>query len=272
MLHVDTELKRMFDTVVLDPDQWKGWSCIYFKDPDLGVFAFAKELLYETEVKLHTYLKGIEGSLFMGGFENIYVFYESTDLKELEQLGRNICELINPDCSEKIDINQSQVKEFENDVVRTSNLFSPLNSAFYLYDSAVESDQIPSNDLRSLSMGKTKVLIVEDDPTTRWKYRKILKNDCLLQTAGDANGAFSRYISHDPDIVFLDLNLPDGTGYAILDWILRNDPGANVVVCSGRDDDSSKERAFDSGAKGYITKPFKKQNLMNFIESCPSLH
>jgi len=271
MLNSDTELQRTFDSITTNPDQWKSWSCIHINDQDLQVFKFAKELLLEAERKLHIYLKGMAGHLFLSGFEDIYIFYESLEKNNISQLADNICDLINPDNTENIKINiyalYDQNEIFETDVVKTSCLYSPLNSALYCFDKM----ELPFESITD-AMSKTRVLVVEDDPTTRWKFRKSLKGQCVLKTACDVNLAFGAYKQDQPDIVFLDLSLPDGSGYAVLEWILRNDPGAYIVICSGRDDIESKEKAMAFGAKGYITKPFKKKHLIEHIEACPKIH
>lgn len=111
-----------------------------------------------------------------------------------------------------------------------------------------------------------KVLLVEDDPVTRWMVRMALKDECRFATATTANKAFAICQSFRPDIVFLDIGLPDKNGCEVLEWLMRNDPGVCVVVFSGSRDMNDICRALEGGAKGYIPKPFEKNSFLHYIK------
>ncbi|HOO82434.1 MAG TPA: response regulator [Alphaproteobacteria bacterium] len=89
---------------------------------------------------------------------------------------------------------------------------------------------MPEPALKDQKPGAVRVLLVEDDPVTRWMVRSALKKECEFVTAQSANNAFGLYASYQPDVVFLDIDLPDGNGHDVLKWIMRNDPGACVVT------------------------------------------
>lgn len=112
----------------------------------------------------------------------------------------------------------------------------------------------------------TKVLLVEDDPATRWIVRSALKNDCCLATAGTASQAFIRCQTYHPDIVFLDLDLPDKKGADVFEWIIRNDPGVKVILFTSTQDIEQIYEILNRGACGYIPKPFEKELFMNYIK------
>ncbi len=267
MLNADIELQRTFDSITSDYAQWKGWSCIHLKDPDLQILRVAKEILMDMEMQLYVYLKNIDGALFMAGFEDIYLFCKNTDQGYLKKLSSNVCELINPEnaMSVMVDIYNlsTQRDAFEANVVKTSCLYNPLSSALYYFD---KKDQTYGIDTHLAD--NTRALVVEDDPSMRWTFRKNLKGQCMIETAQGVSSAFKAYKQERPDIIFLDLNLPDGSGYAVLEWILRNDPEAYIVVCSSRDDEASKEKAMSFGAKAYLTKPFTRDALLDHIAAC----
>jgi len=75
-----------------------------------------------------------------------------------------------------------------------------------------------------------------------------------------------QYMTYQPDVVFLDINLPDKNGYEVLQWIMRNDPGANVVMFSSNDHMDNITDALDAGASGFIGKPFIKKQLLDYIQ------
>ena len=112
-----------------------------------------------------------------------------------------------------------------------------------------------------------RVLLVEDDPATRWIVRKSLKNECLFATADHVAKAIELYMSFNPHLVFLDIQLPDGTGYEVLDWIKICNPDAYVVMFSSHNTIDNIMRADENGASGFIPKPFSKQSLLHYVRS-----
>ena len=111
----------------------------------------------------------------------------------------------------------------------------------------------------------TKVLLVEDDPVTRWIVRKSLKNECVFATAPTANQAFQVFSSFQPDLVFLDIDLPDQNGRKVLEWIMRHDPGTSVVMFSSNNNLENISDTLENGACGFIAKPFIKEDFIHYI-------
>ncbi len=117
-----------------------------------------------------------------------------------------------------------------------------------------------------------RVLLIEDDRTTRKMVTGQLQDYCKVTEAPDASQGITLYNHMHPDIVFMDIELPDGNGSDLLRWMLRNDPGAFVVMFSGHTDSESVMRAITNGARGFVSKPFDIQRMLHFIEMCPKLH
>ena len=120
-----------------------------------------------------------------------------------------------------------------------------------------------------ISLQKRRVLLIEDDRTTRRLVHGAIGNHCRLSEAENAGTGISKYIHFDPDIVFLDLNLPDGNGHHILNWIMKNDPGAYVVIFTGSHERQDIKRAMSNGARGYVKKPFDPSMMMYHICRSP---
>lgn len=114
---------------------------------------------------------------------------------------------------------------------------------------------------------KTLVLLVEDDPVTRWLVRSILKDECEFMTAATAEKACHAYCTYKPSLVFLDINLPDEDGFAVLNFIMEHDPEGFVIMFSSNDSMDNIMRAMDSGARGFIVKPFFKETLLHYVHS-----
>ncbi|WP_395715160.1 response regulator [Reyranella sp.] len=106
------------------------------------------------------------------------------------------------------------------------------------------------------------ILIVEDEPPIRRLLRSILTahEHRALEAATGAE-ALSALRHHRPDLVLLDLGLPDIDGQALIGQIRALSP-VPIVVLSSRGDEAAKVAALDSGADDYITKPFGADELM----------
>lgn len=116
------------------------------------------------------------------------------------------------------------------------------------------------------------VMIVEDDPLTRRIVSNSFKENYALISATDAREAVANYLVHAPDIVFLDIGLPDVSGFSVLKQIVANDPDAFVVMFSSNSYLDNITRAFGSGASGFIAKPFKKEKMRQYIHESALHH
>ncbi len=114
---------------------------------------------------------------------------------------------------------------------------------------------------------KIKVLIIEDEISISNFIAATLKSNGYT-TIASSNGkeALSMIASHCPDIILLDLGLPDMDGMEILKE-LRKWSGTPVIVVSARSDESEKVAALDAGADDYITKPFGTSELLARIRT-----
>lgn len=116
------------------------------------------------------------------------------------------------------------------------------------------------------------VMIVDDDPLTRRLVANTLKEDHALISAANAQEAVSNYLLHAPDIVFLDIGLPDTSGFDVLHQIMASDPEAYVVMFSGNSYLENVLGALSAGASGFLAKPFKKEVMKHYIFSSAMHH
>ena len=111
-------------------------------------------------------------------------------------------------------------------------------------------------------MNKPFILVVEDDATVRNLITTTLKsNDYRYITAPNGDAAMIAATTQQPDIVLLDLGLPDLDGVEIIKRI-RTWSQMPVIVISARSEDSDKVSALDAGADDYLTKPFSVTELL----------
>lgn len=114
---------------------------------------------------------------------------------------------------------------------------------------------------------KDRVLIVEDDKSIRNFIRAILEaNNYDVMIAETGTEAYSLITSRCPDLVILDLGLPDIDGVKILKKV-REWSGMPIIVVSARTHEKDKVEALDMGADDYITKPFGTSELLARIRT-----
>jgi two-component system KDP operon response regulator KdpE len=106
------------------------------------------------------------------------------------------------------------------------------------------------------------VLVVDDEPAIRRFLRTSLKAaEYRVVEAADAAGALRALIAEKPDLLILDLGLPDRSGLDLIS-ALRKGMAPPIIVLSARDDERSKVEALDRGADDYLSKPFGMAELM----------
>ena len=111
-------------------------------------------------------------------------------------------------------------------------------------------------------MNNVKILVVEDDPMVRNLIATTLKaNSYPYLTAPDGAAAIFMASSDQPDIVLLDLGLPDMDGVEIIRNI-RTWSQMPIIIISARSEDTDKITALDAGADDYLTKPFSVAELL----------
>ena len=111
-------------------------------------------------------------------------------------------------------------------------------------------------------MNKLLILVVEDDTSVRNLITTTLKaHGYRHQTAANGQTALLEASSYNPDIVLLDLGLPDMDGVEIIRKI-RSWSNMPIIVISARSEDNDKIVALDAGADDYLTKPFSVEELL----------
>jgi len=111
-------------------------------------------------------------------------------------------------------------------------------------------------------MNKTVILVVEDDAPIRNLITTTLKtHDYNYLVAATGEGAVVEASSHNPDIILLDLGLPDMDGLEVIKQI-RSWTNTPIIVISARSEDTDKIEALDGGADDYLTKPFSVEELL----------
>ena len=114
-------------------------------------------------------------------------------------------------------------------------------------------------------MNDLKLLIVEDDSFHQVVYIEAFQNaGCHLTFCSTAALAVNLASSIEPDIIYMDLDLPDGDGVQVIDEIRRQKTGGTqrVVVVTASTDEAEHQRAMDAGADSVLVKPVSQAQLL----------
>ena len=113
-----------------------------------------------------------------------------------------------------------------------------------------------------------RVLLVEDDPTTSKSIEMMLANANLNVYATDlGEEGIDLAKLYDYDLMLLDINLPDMSGYEVLRQLRMSKVDTPILILSGLDDTENKIRGFGFGADDYLTKPFNRDELVARIHA-----
>ncbi len=115
----------------------------------------------------------------------------------------------------------------------------------------------------------TSVLIVDDAAFMRMAIRKVLEKNGFEIVGEAENGeiGYQKYIQCKPDVVTMDITMPEMTGIDALKQIKKFDADAKVVMVSAMGQESLVREAIMSGAKSFIVKPYKEEHIVQTLNS-----
>ncbi|CAG7642709.1 Chemotaxis protein CheY [Paenibacillus solanacearum] len=107
-------------------------------------------------------------------------------------------------------------------------------------------------------------MIVDDAAFMRMMLRTILAEQGHEIVAEAANGAeaFQAYVAHRPDLVTMDITMPEVDGIAALKDIRATDPQAKIIMCSAVGQKAMVVEAIAAGAKDFLVKPFQQERVI----------
>jgi DNA-binding response OmpR family regulator len=112
-----------------------------------------------------------------------------------------------------------------------------------------------------MAMAPAKILVVDDDPAIRnLIHRFLTTQNYQMESAEDGKTAMAVFEQFNPDLVILDVNLPDANGYNLCKE-MQERTGVFVLMLTSRTDEADKIKGFSQGADDYITKPFSLGEL-----------
>lgn len=116
------------------------------------------------------------------------------------------------------------------------------------------------------------VLVVDDAAFMRLTIKKILEENGHVMVGEAANGkeAVHQYETLRPDVVILDITMPDMNGVQALNKIKELDPDVKVIICSAMGNQHMLAQTIECGAKDFVVKPFQPERLVAAVEKVVS--
>ena len=108
-----------------------------------------------------------------------------------------------------------------------------------------------------------KVVVIDDSMLVRLQLKKFFEEEMEFEVAAvgnDGNDAVKLYEEHKPDLITIDLTMPNKDGFEALKEIIAAHPDARVLICSAIKDPAKVTQTLENGARGYIKKPLQLTN------------
>jgi DNA-binding response OmpR family regulator len=123
-----------------------------------------------------------------------------------------------------------------------------------------------------INTNKRKVLVVEDDPTIATLLNKTLERVYQVSVVNDGPSAVRKAVMMRPHLVLLDVNLPGLDGFAVAKRIKEdaNLKGVPIIFLTAQDSPGDMIKGIQVGARNYLTKPFRIEDLMKKVEKALS--
>lgn len=266
-INAESKLTELAMSIGKNPASWRGWHALYIdlaggESRDFRADEAEESLIWIKSV-LESYLNGIETHLYICHDRFVHILCHHKDpgiLREsARQIGACLLETTGLHIKDEIyDLAKAGYSYIRNilDDDETDRSIKLLKETL---------QQARSSTPETNANAPLKVLLIEDDPVTRWMVDNALKEECDFTAVSSAGQAFSTIRTLRPDLVFLDIGLPDTNGKTLLEWITQNTPDTRVVMFSSSNNLENITKTLNNGASGFIAKPFMKEQLLEYI-------
>ena len=118
---------------------------------------------------------------------------------------------------------------------------------------------------------KNVFMVVDDDSFILDTFEVMLENFGDVKKYEKADDILDKYVSKNPDLLILDIHLPESNGIELLEKVKETDPDACVLMLSGKSFKTKILESVSLGAVGFLTKPIDQKRLKYYIESCSTI-
>lgn len=232
------------------------WRCLHFEFRDLTEDNDIEKLAQ----KIYKIFESLDGCFYFDPRQRMTTFCKMGETIIVDDIAYKIKNLIKGDFMCRI----GEQTTLQNGILSMQFIFSPTSS---------EQQKLSQEFIvqERLKRQNDVIMLVEDDLFARNIAKNALQSKFKVIEVTDGAKATQAYLSHSPDVLFLDIHLPNKKGYQILKEIMEVDPQAYIVMLSA---DAAKDRVMtciQNGAKGFIAKPFRGEKLYDYIRKCPTI-
>lgn len=114
-----------------------------------------------------------------------------------------------------------------------------------------------------------RILVIEDDEFSQALIANAFLAELNIEFAATGMQGIQKYVDSAPDIVLLDIGLPDMSGHEVMGTIRELDPNAKIIMLTARNEVDEIHHSLESGAQGYVSKPFSKAALLQHMKIRP---
>ncbi|MEZ5814461.1 MAG: response regulator [Alphaproteobacteria bacterium] len=135
--------------------------------------------------------------------------------------------------------------------------------------SKINPDQVANITQRRDKRTRPLVMIADDDQLSRTLAGNVLRGDYDMAFAKNGSEALQEFVAAAPDILFLDIGMPDIGGHEVLECLFQINPEAYIIMFSGRKDKTTIMKSLEIGAQGFLGKPFTREQLYTHVQNSP---
>lgn len=263
------------------PESWEYWECLHYDARDVARWS-PEKLVTILDDHFNWRLRRSDGQVILSEDGDILILYRAVERADLQEAMAGIHRHMHHShavashmCIYSMPRDYAVITHMLHDKLdHTPANENAMEMLFPASDAHIAERLQACFDVLSPELEKRphrqpmQVLLVEDDDLTRRIAARSLKDAYALITASSAQEAMTGYLLHAPDIVFLDIGLPDVCGFDVMHELLRHDPEAYIVLFSGSGNANNIMHGLCCGARGFVSKPFRRETLVHHIEAC----
>lgn len=282
--HIEGELLSHLERLLMQGS--KGMRCVMIQLTDIEKkIALMKPMFFNT---VSSFIKGDNVKCYLCDDGDAFIIASADSCREIDTLHKHIAILfghtsleerfrvydLGHDISFLLVYMEEKIKAIseQEDKCKNPSLFNKIKKKHEAIMNMCFDNKVLStlND-RKRRRAKLEILLVEDDRFSCKLAKSSLDGDYTIHTANDGESAIKEYVLHAPDIVFLDIDLPDISGQEVLEKITGLDSHSYIVMLSGKGSKINIIKSLRKGAKGFVGKPFARESLIEYIQKFQSV-
>lgn len=261
-IHNDREeryLHILASSLGCDPFSFADWYCLYFKpDTNINISNFINHC--------KSVPADIDCDLIVCPTGDVFILTRETELGLYKGFCKDLGVRLDQVCVYNLFRDNHHVRLLFTAKAAPCNCLVPHECPHVFGETGALRDVLATTKMQRKSRSPQYVLLVEDDNVTRRVVSTLLKDTYAVVTAHNAQEAVSNYLLYAPDIVFLDIGLPDQNGLTVLHELKACDHEAFIVMFSGQNSLDNVIAALNAGAAGFVAKPFHTKKLHFYID------